>query len=92
MQPNLLWTSEIESLIDLWQATGEFPFPELRVYPQPAWQQYTKTDLRLIHHLASISDQMLRCGLSKLTIWSDYLPKYVLRGVPTTSYSAAARG
>lgn len=76
-QPNLLWTPEIEATIDLWQQTGDFPFPELRVYPQPQWRAYSKTDLRLIHHLSSISNEMFRNRTSKLTVWADLMPKFL---------------
>ncbi|PVH96696.1 hypothetical protein DM02DRAFT_105738 [Periconia macrospinosa] len=75
--PNLLWTPEIDSMIELWRQTGEFPFPELRVYPQPQWRAFHKTDLRLIHHLASISAEMFRNRTSKLTLWADMLPKFL---------------
>lgn len=74
-QPNLLWTPEIEATIELWQQTGDFPFPELRVYPLPQWRAYSKIDLRLIHHLSSISNEMFRSRTSKLTVWTDLMPK-----------------
>jgi hypothetical protein len=74
-QPNLLWTPEIDATIDLWRQTGDFPFPDMRVYPQPQWRAYTKTDLRLVHHLSSISNEMFRNRTSKLTIWTDMMPK-----------------
>lgn len=76
-QPNLLWTPEIDATIELWRQTGEFPFPELRVYPQPQWRAYSKTDLRLIHHLSSISNEMFRNTTSKLTVWTDMMPKFL---------------
>ena len=75
-QPNLLWTPEIEATIELWRQTGEFPFPELRVYPQPQWRVLTTVDLRLIHHLSSISSEMFRNRTSKSTLWTDMMPKY----------------
>ena len=74
-QPNLLWTAEIDATVELWRQTGEFPFPELRVYPQPQWRAYEKTDLRLIHHLSSITNEMFRNRTSKLTVWTDLMPK-----------------
>jgi hypothetical protein len=74
-QPNLLWTPEIEATIELWRQTGEFPFPELRIYPQPEWRAYAKTDLRLIHHLSSITNEMFRNRTSKMTLWADMMPK-----------------
>jgi hypothetical protein len=74
-QPNLLWTPEIEATIDLWRQTGEFPFPELQVYPQPQWHALSRTDLRLIHHLSTISNEMFRNRTSKSTLWTDMMPK-----------------
>jgi hypothetical protein len=74
-QPNLLWTPEIDATIELWRQTGEFPFPELRVYPQPQWRIFPKNDLRLVHHLASISNEMFANRTSRLTLWTDMMPK-----------------
>lgn len=76
-QPNLLWTPEIETTIEVWRQTGEFPFPDLRVYPQPQWRALATTDLRLIHHLSSISNEMVRNRTSKSTLWTDMMPKLV---------------
>ncbi|KAF2749499.1 hypothetical protein M011DRAFT_398716 [Sporormia fimetaria CBS 119925] len=77
---NLLWTPEINTTIDLWRQSGEFPFPELRLYAQPNWAAFSKTDLRLIHHLSSISNEMFRNRTSKLTIWTDMMPKFLSIG------------
>jgi hypothetical protein len=74
-QPNLLWTSDIEATIELWRQTGDFPFPDLRLYPQPDWRALSRTDLRLIHHLSSISNEMFRNRASKSTLWTDMMPK-----------------
>ncbi|KAJ4373184.1 hypothetical protein N0V83_003476 [Neocucurbitaria cava] len=76
-QPNLLWTPEIEATVEIWRQTGEFPFPELRVYPQPQWRALGKTDLRLIHHLSSISNEMFRNRTAKSTLWTDMMPKFL---------------
>ncbi|KAF1811830.1 hypothetical protein P152DRAFT_398471 [Eremomyces bilateralis CBS 781.70] len=76
-QANLLWTPEIERTIDSWRATGEFPFPELNVFPQPHWPSVSKTDLRLIYHVCSISSELQRNRTSKLTIWTDYIPRFL---------------
>ncbi|KAH7407025.1 hypothetical protein DE146DRAFT_606989 [Phaeosphaeria sp. MPI-PUGE-AT-0046c] len=76
-QPNLLWTPEIEVTIDIWRQTGEFPFPDLQVYPQPQWHALSRTDLRLIHHLSTISNEMFRNRTSKSTLWTDMMPKFL---------------
>jgi hypothetical protein len=76
-QANLLWTPEIERNVDLWRQTGHFPFPDLQIAPQPQWQTFSKTDLRLIYHLSSVCWEMQQSRTSKLTIWTQVMPKYV---------------
>ena len=74
-QPPLVFTPSAESRIDLWQQTGNFPYPNLQVFPPPPTQEYSKTDLRLIHHLSAISSDLLLSGSSNLTIWTQKMPK-----------------
>ena len=78
-QANLLWTPEIEKTVQLWRTTGHFPFPELSIFPQPQWTTLSKTDLRLIYHLSSISNDLQVNRTTKLTIWTELMPKYVAR-------------
>ena len=74
-QPSLVLTPESENRVDLWQQTGGFPYPNLQVFPQPHTQEYSKNELRLIHHLSSISNELQLRGTSNLTIWTQKLPK-----------------
>ncbi|KAK5131666.1 hypothetical protein LTR16_000518, partial [Cryomyces antarcticus] len=74
-QPNLLLTPETERTVDTWQQSGSFPFPELPVFPQPQWHEYSKIDLRLIHHVSSISSSMSHTGSDRLTTWTEHMPK-----------------
>jgi hypothetical protein len=74
-QPNLLWTAEIDATIEQWRQTGVWPFDHLSVYPQPQWRAFPKTDLRLVHHVATISNEMFSHRTSKLTLWTDMMPK-----------------
>ena len=74
-QANLLWTPEIERNVDLWRQTGQFPFADLQITPQPQWQSFSRTDLRLVYHLASVCWEMQQSRTSKLTIWTDLMPK-----------------
>lgn len=86
---NLLWTPEIEAAVESWQQTGKFPFPELEIVPQPQWHTYSKTDLRLVHHLATITSEMYRYGTSHLTTWTEFMPRCVVR-IPTLENSSSA--
>ncbi|TLD27767.1 uncharacterized protein E2P81_ATG11055 [Venturia nashicola] len=76
-QPNLLWTSEIDRIVELWRQTGRFPFPDLQVFPQPQWQTLSKTELRLVHHVASVCYEMQSSRTSQLTIWTEMMPKFL---------------
>jgi hypothetical protein len=73
-KPDLMWTPDIEATIDQWRRTGMFPFPSLGVYPAPAPQLLTLEDLRLIHHVASISQQMQDIGANDFTLWTRQIP------------------
>ncbi|KAJ4288491.1 hypothetical protein N0V90_011727 [Kalmusia sp. IMI 367209] len=76
-QPNLLWTPEIDATIEHWRQSGAWPFEHLQVYPQPQWRIFPKTDLRLVHHVATISNEMFAHQTSKLTLWTDMMPKFL---------------
>jgi len=71
---DLLWTPEIEADIERWQQTGTFPFPDLYVYPAPSPQFFSFEDLRLIHHVASVSSELGIHDASNFTIWTRQIP------------------
>lgn len=77
-QPGLMWTPEIENTIDLWQQTGNFPFPDLQLYPQPQWSSLSRVDLRLIYNVAQMCSESIRDATSKVIVWADLMPKSVL--------------
>ncbi|KAL2131334.1 hypothetical protein VTI74DRAFT_5258 [Chaetomium olivicolor] len=84
-KPDLMWTPEIEATIDQWRRTGMFPFPSLGIYPAPAPQLLTVEDLRLIHHVASISHQMQEIDANDFTLWTRQIPTIIRIGA-THSY------
>jgi hypothetical protein len=71
---DLLWTPEIEAEIERWQQTGTFPFPDLYIYPAPSPQFFSFEDLRLIHHVASVSSELGIHDASNFTIWTRQIP------------------
>lgn len=73
----LVFTPGTESRVDLWQQTGSFPYPDLNVFPPPSTQEHSKTELRLMHHLSSISNDLLLNNCNNLTLWTHKLPKSV---------------
>jgi len=79
-KPDLLWTPEIEATIDQWQRTGVFPFPSLNIYPAPSTQHLKLEELRLIHHVATISHQMMEIGANGFTLWTRQIPLIIKIG------------
>ncbi|KAL2195072.1 hypothetical protein P885DRAFT_62321 [Corynascus similis CBS 632.67] len=79
-KPDLLWTPEIEATIEQWRRTGMFPFPSLGIYPTPAPDFLTNEELRLIHHVASISHQMQELGANDFTLWTRQIPTLISIG------------
>ncbi|EME48092.1 hypothetical protein DOTSEDRAFT_69884 [Dothistroma septosporum NZE10] len=76
-QSRLVFTPGTEGRIDMWQQTGSFPYPSLQVFPPPQTHEYSKNELRLIHHLSAISNDLLLQSTSNLTIWTQKIPKFL---------------
>lgn len=76
--PDLLWSAGIKREIDTWRRTERFPFPDMPLSLHLSAQNFSVTDLRLIHHISSISREMHLRGASAFTIWTDKIPTYVL--------------
>jgi len=77
LQQSLAFTPRTESRIDLWQQTGDFPYPELQVRPVPQTADWSKDELRLMHHLSTVSHDLSLQGTSNLTIWTPNVPKFL---------------
>ncbi|GKT95008.1 fungal Zn binuclear cluster domain-containing protein [Colletotrichum tofieldiae] len=73
-KPDLMWTPEVEAAISLWQQTGQFPFPNLSIYPAPNPQYLNVEDLRLIYHVASICDELAAFDANGFTLWTRQIP------------------
>jgi hypothetical protein len=71
-KPDLMWTPEIEATIEQWQRTGMFPFPN--IYPAPSPHLLSIEELRLIHHVASISHHMESINANGFTLWTRQIP------------------
>ena len=71
------WRSwhESEARVEAWEQTGAFPYPELQVFPVPQTQEYNRDELRLMHHLTSLCNDLTMKGTSNRTIWTAQMPK-----------------
>jgi hypothetical protein len=76
-QPQLVFTDGADGQIEQWAQTGIFPFPGLQVFPPPQTQDYSMVELRLIHHLCSMSNDLMLKGVSNLTLWTQKVPKFL---------------
>lgn len=74
-QPDLLWTPRIEREIDIWQRTGVFPFPELNMQSIQQFRGFPLIDLRLIHYLSSIYQDMRLADFVQCTLWVQQTPR-----------------
>ncbi|KAL1957505.1 hypothetical protein VTO42DRAFT_5968 [Malbranchea cinnamomea] len=75
--PDLLMSPEIEVELDTWQKTGNPPFPELQLSSRTYWYRFSRTDLRLIHHISGLSIDMHRLGYSSCTVWAQKMPIFL---------------
>ncbi|KAH6668311.1 hypothetical protein B0J14DRAFT_159287 [Halenospora varia] len=74
---NLMWTSEIKAEIRSWQQIGRSSFPSLCVFPAIPFEKISFEDLRLIHHVASISSELSASNSSNFTIWVRQVPLFL---------------
>lgn len=77
LPPNLLLTPEIDAEVEQWRITGVPPFPELNFTPRSDWNRFPKSTLRLIYHIAGLSIDLHRRGLSETTVWSPHILRSV---------------
>ncbi|ODH24713.1 hypothetical protein ACO22_05269 [Paracoccidioides brasiliensis] len=75
--PDLLMSPEIDIEIDEWLKTGNPPFPELQLSSRAYWFKFSRTDLRLIHHIAGLSIDLHRRGYSNCTVWAQKMPIFL---------------
>lgn len=69
-----MWTPEIEVAIEQWHITGVFPFPSLNIFPTPPPQFLSAEEMRLLYHVASISNQLGTIDANGFTLWTRQIP------------------
>lgn len=67
--PDLLMSPELQHRLDNWRMTGEAPLAELRMHDTVYWTRFSTIDLRLIHHMVTLSTDMNSRGYSSCTAW-----------------------
>lgn len=80
---DLLVSTELQQALDNWRLTGQSPLAELRKSDLSYWTRFSTIDLRLIHHITTLSSDLYRRGYSLCTPWTPKMSKYELSKVLT---------
>jgi hypothetical protein len=75
--PDLLMNSDLQQKLDAWRLTGESLLPELRSNDPTYWRRFSTIDLRLIHHIVTLSTDINGRGYSTCTAWGTKMPMSV---------------
>ncbi|KIY01920.1 uncharacterized protein Z520_02058 [Fonsecaea multimorphosa CBS 102226] len=75
--PDLLMSPELQRRIDNWRLTGESQLPELQVPDRIYWTRFSTIDLRLVHHITTLSTDMYNRGYSPCTAWGSRMPSLI---------------
>ncbi|KIV93653.1 hypothetical protein, variant [Exophiala mesophila] len=69
--PDLLMSPELQHRLDNWRITGESPLPELQMHDPKYWTRFSTIDLRLIHHMVTLSTDMHAKNYGSCTAWGS---------------------
>jgi hypothetical protein len=72
--PDLLMTPELQKRLDSWRLSGDPILPELRAPDQTYWMRFSTIDLRLIHHIVTLSSDLHSRGYGGCTAWASRMP------------------
>ena len=70
----LMMTPDLQHRLDNWRLTGDSPLPELRSSDPTYWMGFSTIDLRLIHHVVTLSSDIHERGYSSCTAWATKMP------------------
>lgn len=68
--PELLVSSDLQQVLDNWRLGGEPPLPELVVSDPTYWTRFSAIDLRLVHHITTLSLDLYQRGYASCTPWA----------------------
>lgn len=72
--PDLMMSTELQGTLDQWRITGECPIAELRTTSAEYWMHFSTIDLRLIHHISTLSIDLHNRGYAQCTSWAPKMP------------------
>ena len=68
--PDLMMTPDLQQFLDDWRLTGDSPIPQLRTNDPTYWTRFSVIDLRLVHHIVTLSSDIEERGYSSCTAWA----------------------
>ncbi|RMZ89587.1 hypothetical protein DV736_g3198, partial [Chaetothyriales sp. CBS 134916] len=68
---------ELQQRLDHWRLTGDSPLVELRSSDPIYWTRFSTLDLRLIHHIVTLSSDLQSRGYSQCTPWASKMPSLI---------------
>jgi hypothetical protein len=74
-RPDLQWTEQVDAEVNAWLLSGTFPFPEIRLSTYEHFKQLSKVELRLIHHLCAIYQDIQRRDKLSFVTWVEKIPR-----------------
>jgi hypothetical protein len=72
--PDLMMEPELQKRLDGWRLTGEPILPELCTSEPVYWTRFSTIDLRLIHHIVTVSSDLNNRNYSSCTAWASKMP------------------
>lgn len=84
--PDLMWTPEIVANVEQWKQTGIAPFPYFDTSSPFRAEERSPAELRLIHHICSIFAGLEVIEANHFTLWTRYIPAYVLHTQPRSYF------
>lgn len=76
--PELLTSPQLQQALDTWRLTGESPLPELKKSDLTYWTRFSTIDLRLIHHITTLSSDLYARGYSQCIPWTSKMSNLIM--------------
>jgi hypothetical protein len=72
--PDVMMTPDLQKQLDNWRLSGEPILPELRTADPTYWTRFSTIDLRLIHHIVTLTSDLHNGNYSSCTAWAAKMP------------------